>query len=144
MRPQISELMKDREFNDDLNETERNARLSFKRICKDFLWNHNAANYQDVVQDLLTLYKAMGCNMSLKIRFLEFFFFLRKSLRSQWRARCNISPRHFGYGKAVQRQVDLKYVGRLLLGTEEGRTWSQLPAKIIGLYILEINFCLVH
>ena len=28
-------------------------------------------NYQNVVQDLLTLYKAVGCNMSLKIHFLE-------------------------------------------------------------------------
>jgi len=45
--------------------------LSFKRICKDFLGNHKAANYQDVVQELLTSYKAMGCNMSLKIHFLE-------------------------------------------------------------------------
>jgi hypothetical protein len=35
------------------------------------LGNHKAANYQDVVQDLLTSYKAMGCNMSLKIHFLE-------------------------------------------------------------------------
>jgi len=50
---------------------QRNAWLSFKRIFKDFLGNHKAANYQDVVQDLLTSYKAMGCNMSLKIHFLE-------------------------------------------------------------------------
>jgi len=28
-------------------------------------------NYQDVAHDLLTSYKAMGCNMSLKIHFLE-------------------------------------------------------------------------
>jgi hypothetical protein len=28
-------------------------------------------NYQDVAQDLLTSYKDMGCNMSLKIHFLE-------------------------------------------------------------------------
>jgi hypothetical protein len=28
-------------------------------------------NYQDIVQDLLTSCKAMGCNMSLKIQFLE-------------------------------------------------------------------------
>jgi hypothetical protein len=27
--------------------------------------------FHDVVQDLLTSYKAMGCNMSLKIHFLE-------------------------------------------------------------------------
>jgi len=43
-----------------LNETERNALLSFKRIYKNVLGNHKAANYQDVVQDLLTSYKAMG------------------------------------------------------------------------------------
>ena len=49
----------------------RNAWLSFKRICTDFLENHKAANYQDIVHDLLTSYKAMGGNMSLKIQFLE-------------------------------------------------------------------------
>jgi len=69
--PQIRELMQDKQFDKDLNETERNAWLSFRRICKDFLGNHKAANYQDVLQDLLTLYKAMGSNMSLKIHFLE-------------------------------------------------------------------------
>jgi len=84
--PQIRELMQDKQFEEDLNETERNACLSFKRICKDFLGNHKAANYQDVVQDLLTSYEAMGCNISLKILFLEShidFFFPRKSRRSQ-------------------------------------------------------------
>jgi len=63
--------MQDKQFDEDLNETGRNARLSFKKICKDFLGNHKAAKYEDVVQDLLTSYKAMGCNMSLKIHFLE-------------------------------------------------------------------------
>jgi hypothetical protein len=62
--PQIRELMQDKQFDEDLNETERKAWLSFKRICKDFLGNHKAAKYQNVVQDLLTSYKAMGCNMS--------------------------------------------------------------------------------
>jgi len=68
-----------------LNETERNAWLSFTRLCKNFLGNHKEANYQDVVQDLLTSYKAMGCNMSPKIHFLESHldFFLSKSRRSQ-------------------------------------------------------------
>ena len=63
--PQIRELMQDTQFDEDLNWIERNAWLSFKRICKDFLGNHKAANYHDVVRDLLTSYKAMGCNMSL-------------------------------------------------------------------------------
>jgi len=65
------ELMQDKQFDEELNETERNAWLSFKRIYKDFLGNHIAANYQNVVQDRLTLYKVMGCNVSLKIHFLE-------------------------------------------------------------------------
>ena len=69
--PQIKELMQDKQFDEDLNETERNAWLSFKSICKDFLGIHKAANCQDVVQDLLTSYKAMGCSMSVKIHFLE-------------------------------------------------------------------------
>ena len=69
--PQIRELVQDKQFDEDLNETERNAWLSFKKICKDFLENHKAVKYQDVVQDLLTFYKALGCNMSLKIHSLE-------------------------------------------------------------------------
>jgi F0F1-type ATP synthase alpha subunit len=69
--PQIRELIQDKQFDEDLNETERNAWLSFKMICKDFLGNQKAANYQDVGQDLLTSHKAMSCNMSLKIHFLE-------------------------------------------------------------------------
>jgi len=43
--PLIRELMHDIQFDEDLNETERNTWLSFKRICKDFLGNHKAANY---------------------------------------------------------------------------------------------------
>ena len=101
--PQITKLMQDKQFYEDLNETERNAWLSLKRICKDFLGNHKAANYQDVVQDLLTTHKATGCNKSLKIHFwiLNWIFFSRTSQRSQWRTLRNISPRHIGYGKAV-------------------------------------------
>jgi hypothetical protein len=40
--------------------------------------------------------------------------------------------------------VDLKYVGRLLLNTEEGCTRRQIPAKIISLYILKESFYLFH
>jgi len=63
--PQIRELMQGKQFDENMNDTERNAWWYFKRVCKDFLGNHKAANYQDVVQDLLTSYKAMGCNMIL-------------------------------------------------------------------------------
>jgi len=83
--PQIRGLMQDKQFDEDLNETGRNAWLSFKRICKDFLGKHKAEKYQDVVQGLLSSYKAMGCNMSLKIHVTESHldFFPSKSQRSQ-------------------------------------------------------------
>jgi hypothetical protein len=61
--------MQEKQFDEDLNETERNAWLSFKRIRIDLLGNHNAANCQGVEQDLLTSYKSMGCKMSLKIHY---------------------------------------------------------------------------
>jgi hypothetical protein len=64
-------MMQDKQFDEELNETERNAWLSFKRICKDILGNHKASNYRDVVQDVLPSYKTVGCNMNLKIHFLE-------------------------------------------------------------------------
>jgi hypothetical protein len=41
--------MQDKQFSEDMNETDRNAWLSFKRICKGFLGNYKAAKYQDVV-----------------------------------------------------------------------------------------------
>jgi len=43
-----------------------------------------------------------------------------------------------------KRQVNLKYVGKLLLDTEEACTWRQKPAKVIRLCILEKIFCLFH
>jgi hypothetical protein len=82
--PKIRELTQGKQFDEDLNETERNARLSFKRICKDFLGNHKAANCQDVVQDLLTSYKTIGCNMSENPLFgVILGIFLRKARRNQ-------------------------------------------------------------
>jgi len=80
---QIRELMQDKQFDEDLNETERSAWLLFKKIFKDFLGNHKAANYQDVVQDLLTSYKAMGCNMTMKIHFLESYLVFSQKISAK-------------------------------------------------------------
>jgi hypothetical protein len=44
---------------------------AFKNVTKTFLGNHKAENYHEIVSDLLTAYKAMGCNMSLKVHFLD-------------------------------------------------------------------------
>jgi len=110
--------MQHKQFDEDLNGTERNACLSFERVCKDFLGNHKAENNQDVVQDLLTSYKTMGCNMSLKIHFLESHFdFFPENLGEVSDEQVKDFTKIFGYGKAVPGQVDLKYFGRLLFDT---------------------------
>jgi len=43
----------------------------FKNVCKNFLGNVKAENYNDLVDELLLSYKVLGCNMSLKIYFLH-------------------------------------------------------------------------
>ena len=38
---------------------------------QNFLGNHKAPNYREIVGELLRSYQDMGCNMSLKIHFLD-------------------------------------------------------------------------
>jgi len=144
--PQIRELMQDKQFDEDLNETERNAWLSFKRICKDFLGNHKAENHQDVVQDLLTSYKAMGCNMSLKIHFVESHFdFFPESLGK-------VSDEH---GESFHQDIitmGKRYQGKWTSSMLADFCWTlkmdvpdtKYRRKFIFLYILEESFCLFH
>ncbi|UYV67558.1 hypothetical protein LAZ67_5001204 [Cordylochernes scorpioides] len=58
-------------FSNSLNEVEAAAWNSFRNVCKNFLGSVKVENYRDIVNDLLLSYKALGCNMSLKIHFLH-------------------------------------------------------------------------
>jgi hypothetical protein len=49
----------------------RAAWQAFKNVMKSLLGNHKAENYHELVSDLLMAYKAMRCNMSLKVHFLD-------------------------------------------------------------------------
>ncbi|UYV73752.1 hypothetical protein LAZ67_11000718 [Cordylochernes scorpioides] len=69
--PQIRELQQDGNFLNSLNEVEVAAWNSFRKVCKIFLGSVKVENYRDIVNDLLLSYKALGCNMSLKIHFLH-------------------------------------------------------------------------
>ncbi|UYV70254.1 hypothetical protein LAZ67_7002290 [Cordylochernes scorpioides] len=68
--PQIRELQQDGNFQNSLNEVEAAAWNSFRNVCKNFLGSVKVENYRDIVNDLLLSYKALGCNISLKIHFL--------------------------------------------------------------------------
>ncbi|XP_069623312.1 uncharacterized protein [Ranitomeya imitator] len=69
--PQIRQLIKDEHFTGTMSDLEKNAWLSFKDVVKNFLGNTRASNYKEIVQKLLESYKALGCNMSIKLHFLH-------------------------------------------------------------------------
>ena len=69
--PEIRDLIHDVNFDLTLNALERDAWVAFKDVVAGFLGNHKSNNYKEIVDTLLGSYKAMGCNMSLKIHFLH-------------------------------------------------------------------------
>ena len=69
--PQIRTLLRDGNFEDLLSQIEKSAWKSFKSVVKIFLGNRKAQNYREIVGELLQSYQDMGCNMSLKIHFLD-------------------------------------------------------------------------
>ena len=69
--PQIRELMKDQDFERRLNESEKAAWRSFHKVVKNFLGNKKAENYEDTISELIENYRALVCNMYLKMHFLD-------------------------------------------------------------------------
>ena len=69
--PHIRKLTRNPIFNAKLDSFEREAWVSFVVVTKGFLGNTRASNYKELVSNLLRDYKALGCNMSLKIHFLH-------------------------------------------------------------------------
>ena len=65
--PQIRELI-----SDELTKKEHAAWESFRAVALNFLGNHRAQNYRQIVDNMLTAYSEMGSNMPLKIHFLHF------------------------------------------------------------------------
>ena len=63
--------MLDKTFETKLNKTELMARDSWKAVVDGFLGNRKAENYHDLVDNLLSSYKKLGCRMSLKIHMLH-------------------------------------------------------------------------
>lgn len=69
--PQIRKMMRDSDFPRTMTQTELSAWGSFKLLCDNFLGNHKAENYKDLVENLLDTFQTLGCRMSLKIHFLH-------------------------------------------------------------------------
>ena len=68
--PQIRQLMKNNAFPNSVNETERQAWLSFVSVVENFLDNTKSDDYRNIIETMLENYHKLGCNMSIKCTFL--------------------------------------------------------------------------
>lgn len=68
--PQISQLIKNVNFIDLLNPIEDRAWNATIDVIQFFLGNKKANNYVEIVKEMISAYRDMKVNMSLKIHFL--------------------------------------------------------------------------
>jgi len=68
--PQIRQLFKNQQFEAVLSDKENAARQSFEKVSNGFLGNFKAANFKELVQDLMDSYEQLGCNMLLEMHFV--------------------------------------------------------------------------
>ena len=69
--PQIRKLMNDRDFIKSMNDLEKNAWEAFVSVVKNFLGNRKSSNYKELVKELTRSFQVLGCNMSIKLHFLN-------------------------------------------------------------------------
>ena len=67
---QIRLLIRDPEFENSMNQVELEAWKAFVLVVKNFLGNNKARNYAELVNNMLSAFRNMGCNMSIKMHYL--------------------------------------------------------------------------
>ena len=69
--PQIRTLVRDQVFVQAMNDKEKQAAwLSFVDVMKNFLGNKRAGNHEDLVGNMLSAFRHLGCKMGIKVHFL--------------------------------------------------------------------------
>ena len=68
--PQIRKLFKYQQFEAVLSDKEKAAWQSFEKFSNGFPGNFKAANFRELLQDLVVSYEQPESNMSLKMHFL--------------------------------------------------------------------------
>ena len=69
--PQIRKLLKDPSFITSMSTVEQRAWSAFKETVKNFLGNHKAENYKEIIKELMSSFRKLGCNMSIKVHYLH-------------------------------------------------------------------------
>ena len=118
--PQIRDLIKDEYFDKLLQGDEKAVWDSFKFVVKGFLGNRRAQNYEDLVNNLLQSYQKLGCNMSLKINFLNSHLDFSQRNVVQWMMNTeNVSIKTF-----LQLRRDIKGNGTGLCSPTTAGLWQ--------------------
>ena len=68
--PQLRQLIRDPEFEKSMNLVELEAWKSSVEVVQNFLGNHKASNYTQLVDKMITAFESLGCNMSIKMHYL--------------------------------------------------------------------------
>ena len=68
--PQIRQHIRDPEFENSMNEVELEAWKAFVLVVKNFLGNNKARNSAELLNNMLTAFKNLACNMSVKMHYL--------------------------------------------------------------------------
>ena len=69
--PQIRQLLKDSNCMSSTSSKEVRAWKAFVEVINIFLGNKKADNYKDLLQELLSSFEGLGCNMSIKVQFFK-------------------------------------------------------------------------
>lgn len=69
--PKIRKLINDPNFKNNMNNVELSAWSSFVEVVNNFLGNHKAYNYEELVKNMLLHFEKLGANMSIKVHYLH-------------------------------------------------------------------------
>jgi len=69
--PQTRKLPKDPSFITSMSKIGKFIWKAFAAVVQNFLGNNKVENYKDIVKGLIFRFHHLGCNMSIKIHFLD-------------------------------------------------------------------------
>jgi len=68
--PQVTKIFEDQDSTK-FNSIDRRGWKAFENVCRNFTGNKTAESYSEIVHELISSHSAVGCNMSLKLHFLQ-------------------------------------------------------------------------
>jgi hypothetical protein len=111
-----------------------------------FFGNHKPENSRDMVADLLKSYKAMGCNKSLKVRFvdshLDLFEENFEAVSIEYVER--FSPGNFHHGESGAKASGVPVCWLITAGHLEETTFRQNIAESRPLLFFDYIYIYIH